>query len=286
MDGGSSDGTLHIIKQYESRLAYWHSEADGGAALGTNRGIQKAKGDLIALLMADDWYELDLFAAIAKAYQHDPDADMFTCGGDIVYFDHDTKQYQALHTYTSEKKMRLNFQQICLDVTAAISCRFIKRSLYEREGLFIPFDQKGKHILANDKEFLLRVFIHGARNVYVDYLGHHYLAHPGSYSFGKHQSTAMRHCHEHMNIAETYLAKEKLSVKQHFLFKYWYNDQATRLMLYHLLSRRYQDAWKVAKNTIKKYPIYFSVVVWYTTCKILIKRGLKKVKAVYACYSS
>src|SRR2546427_12958086 len=57
IDGGSQDKTVDVIKRYEKHLAYWHSRPDGGAAVGLNIGIEKATGDLIVLLMADDWYE-------------------------------------------------------------------------------------------------------------------------------------------------------------------------------------------------------------------------------------
>jgi glycosyltransferase involved in cell wall biosynthesis len=56
IDGGSSDGTLEIIKKYESHLAYWHSRPDRGAAHAFNLGLAQSRGDWILYLNADDFF--------------------------------------------------------------------------------------------------------------------------------------------------------------------------------------------------------------------------------------
>lgn len=69
IDGGSTDGTVELIKKYESSLSYWVSEHDNGIYDAMNKGITRAKGDLIGIINADDWYEADIFTTIAKQYQ-------------------------------------------------------------------------------------------------------------------------------------------------------------------------------------------------------------------------
>ncbi len=56
IDGGSSDGSVELIEQYEDDLAYWQSETDTGPADAINQAIQRATGDIIAVLNADDLY--------------------------------------------------------------------------------------------------------------------------------------------------------------------------------------------------------------------------------------
>lgn len=57
IDGGSSDGTIDIIKKYSSQIDYWISESDNGIYDAMNKGASKAKGKYLAFLNADDWYE-------------------------------------------------------------------------------------------------------------------------------------------------------------------------------------------------------------------------------------
>ena len=57
IDGGSRDGTITILREYEDRLAYWCSESDHGIADAFNKGIRASHGAFHILLNADDWWE-------------------------------------------------------------------------------------------------------------------------------------------------------------------------------------------------------------------------------------
>lgn len=54
IDGGSTDGTLGIIKQYEDYISYWVSEKDNGQSHALNKGFRQATGDIYAWLNSDD----------------------------------------------------------------------------------------------------------------------------------------------------------------------------------------------------------------------------------------
>ncbi len=72
VDGGSTDKTLDIVKNYEDafngRLKYI-SEKDNGIYDAMNKGIGMAKGELIGLINSDDYYELDALENIKKEYE-------------------------------------------------------------------------------------------------------------------------------------------------------------------------------------------------------------------------
>lgn len=54
IDGGSTDGTIDIIKKYQDKIAYWISEPDKGIYDAMNKGIDSANGDYLFFLGADD----------------------------------------------------------------------------------------------------------------------------------------------------------------------------------------------------------------------------------------
>jgi glycosyltransferase involved in cell wall biosynthesis len=72
MDGGSTDGSVDIIRRHRERLAYWVSERDGGQCDALNRGFARATGEILAWLNSDDTYEPGAINAVAESLQRDP----------------------------------------------------------------------------------------------------------------------------------------------------------------------------------------------------------------------
>ena len=54
IDGGSTDGTVDIIKKYEDKIAYWVSEPDKGIYDAMNKGVVVATGEWINFMNAGD----------------------------------------------------------------------------------------------------------------------------------------------------------------------------------------------------------------------------------------
>ncbi|MEI8361410.1 MAG: glycosyltransferase family 2 protein [bacterium] len=86
IDGGSTDGTLDIIKEYEPKFAgkmTWLSEKDGGIYYALNKGIDLAVGDLVSPLNSDDWYEKTTLEKVAATHKLQPEAFIY---GIVRYF--------------------------------------------------------------------------------------------------------------------------------------------------------------------------------------------------------
>ena len=62
IDGGSTDGTVDIIKKYEDRIDYWGSERDDGIYDAMNKGLEVSTGEGILFLNAGDYFVGDLFS--------------------------------------------------------------------------------------------------------------------------------------------------------------------------------------------------------------------------------
>jgi glycosyltransferase involved in cell wall biosynthesis len=76
IDGGSTDGSVDIIKKYESHLSYWVSEKDSGQSEAINKGFKKATGDLFNWINSDDILFPGALHRIAQAHVKHPEADL------------------------------------------------------------------------------------------------------------------------------------------------------------------------------------------------------------------
>lgn len=83
VDGGSTDGTVDIIRNYEGRggvtppfLAWWVSEKDKGQTDAINKGFARAKGDILAWINSDDTYEPGAVSAAVRYLQGHPEVGM------------------------------------------------------------------------------------------------------------------------------------------------------------------------------------------------------------------
>ena len=76
-DGGSSDGSVEIIKKYEPYLAGWVSEPDKGQPSVINKGFARASGEIIGWQNSDDLYLPGFFHAVAKSLRGNAEAELF-----------------------------------------------------------------------------------------------------------------------------------------------------------------------------------------------------------------
>jgi glycosyltransferase involved in cell wall biosynthesis len=72
MDGGSTDGSVEILRRYAPRLAHWVSEPDGGQTAALIRGFERATGDILCWLNSDDLFEPWTLREVAEFFQRSP----------------------------------------------------------------------------------------------------------------------------------------------------------------------------------------------------------------------
>jgi glycosyltransferase involved in cell wall biosynthesis len=146
VDGGSTDGTQDIIRQYEQRISWWVSEKDNGQSDALRKGFQRATGDLIGWLNSDDIYFPGALFKIAEAYSRQPEASLYI-GGVAVGALHDGPiRWVTLPpprwTWWPKKGQYIVLQQ----------ASFYRRAVYEQigginSGIFIRMDGDIMHRL-------------------------------------------------------------------------------------------------------------------------------------------
>jgi glycosyltransferase involved in cell wall biosynthesis len=74
MDGGSTDGSVQLIRMVESQLSYWQSQPDGGQSAAINAGWARATGDWLCWLNSDDIFLPHTLTRVAQLIQANPQA--------------------------------------------------------------------------------------------------------------------------------------------------------------------------------------------------------------------
>ena len=157
IDGGSTDGTMDIVKSYSEHVKYYVSEPDNGIYDAMNKGIKAATGDVIGILNSDDFYPNSfVLSNVAKLFQK------YSCDavyGDLVYVKandiNKIKRYWQAGEYSTSK--------IKNGWMLPHPTFFVKKKIYTRYGLY-DTDLKS----AADYEMILKLLY--KHNISVHYL--------------------------------------------------------------------------------------------------------------------
>jgi GT2 family glycosyltransferase len=126
VDGQSTDDSVELIKKYADYLAWWVSEKDSGQGEAINKGLARAKGEIIAWLNSDDYYLPGTLSTVVKIFEDNPDVMMVY--GDMLAVD---ENGQALNTM---KYKQLSLQDLlCFQIIGQPSV-FFRREVFEQTG--------------------------------------------------------------------------------------------------------------------------------------------------------
>ncbi len=75
VDGGSTDGTLEVLRRYDDKVAFWKSEPDNGVYDAWNKGLREAHGEWICFLGIDDEFLQGAVSSYMALAAKNPDAE-------------------------------------------------------------------------------------------------------------------------------------------------------------------------------------------------------------------
>lgn len=156
MDGGSNDNTVEILKSYGERIQ-WVSEKDAGQADAVNKGIRRAKGQIIGWLNSDDTYLDGAVTKIVDYLKAHPDTDMVY--GEGYYTD---KEGHITERYLTEKYNRGRLAEQCIVCQPTV---FFTKEIVEKIGMLDI-----EHQLSMDYELWMRMAKHGKVAYIPDYI--------------------------------------------------------------------------------------------------------------------
>lgn len=149
IDGGSTDGTLDIIKRYEEAIDYWVSEKDKGIYDAMNKGIICSTGKIIGIINSDDFYIENIFGLIVDAFSESINVDIVH--SDLLFIDETNKMYKII----GNRFHNINYLNI-----NHLTC-FIKRELYKKK----LFDTQYK--ISADYDLILTFYLIGKSFKYI-----------------------------------------------------------------------------------------------------------------------
>lgn len=254
VDGGSTDGTLELIKKYPHLRVI--SEPDQGLYDALNKGVRLSTGDIIGHLNCDDFYEKRTFGRVCKAFMDSPAIEA-VCGGVEVFEHGKNGATRVIAQYMRPVDLELSFENVTTG-PAMTNSRFFRKSVYERIGLYEP-----RFRIAADREFLIRAALARIQSIGIETVLYHYRAHAGSLTFSPRSPHRLRTLNEFLEIAEAHIPTDGgVDVIEPFC-REWHARTAAEATMRALRERSYTLALNYAKrgSTYKpSWPLTFMTI--------------------------
>ena len=155
MDGGSTDGTIEILKKYSNKII-WKSEKDNGQSDAINKGLKIATGDIVAYLNSDDTYELNALQKVADFFIKNPDK-KWVYGKCKIINEKDQEIRKPITAYKNWLLKKYSYKKLLTENFISQPATFWKKELHNEFGYFNESES-----LCMDYEFWLRICPNGA----------------------------------------------------------------------------------------------------------------------------
>jgi glycosyltransferase involved in cell wall biosynthesis len=152
IDGGSTDGTLEIIRGYSDQLGYVVSEPDRGIYHAMNKGLAAATGDILFFLNADDrFFDNRVVEDVVTLFEQKPDLE-------IVY---GNLMWDVAGTWVQRKQPVTITREFLASTTILHQTVFARKQVFETTGGFSE-----EYKIVSDYDWMLKVFVRDRRNYF------------------------------------------------------------------------------------------------------------------------
>ena len=169
LDGGSTDGSVEIIRRYADRLAWWRSERDAGQSAALREGFDRSTGEVLCWINSDDTLAPRALERVGRIFSERPEVDLI---------------YGGLRTIDAHDR-RLFTQWAALDLGTLVyesaftsqPSSFWRRAIYQKAGGVDP-----AYRFAMDYDLFIRMLLAGARALKIRPVLANYRIHPATKS--------------------------------------------------------------------------------------------------------
>ena len=128
IDGGSTDGTIDVIKKYEGTYdMHWVSEPDNGQSDAVNKGWRMAKGEILGWLNSDDTYMPWAVETAVKFLNDHPDVGMVYGDCNLI------NEHSKVTSRCQARKVALK-EMLCRGNTLPQPAAFLRREVLDEVG--------------------------------------------------------------------------------------------------------------------------------------------------------
>jgi glycosyltransferase involved in cell wall biosynthesis len=245
IDGGSSDGTLAFLARYPHLKVL--SEPDRGVYDAWNKGIDRAKGDLVSILNSDDVYAPGAFDSCAKIIAASPSVPVVSGGCQIYRMGHRGRQV-VMHCYRDPKRYRLSLRNVTVGLPF-INSRFFRRSVFDKVGRFDL-----AYPVASDRDFLIRASLAGLQDVCTSEVYYRYLWHPGSLTMNAGNRSMLRGLEDGLEMIRKTRVSGSIGEADEKTLLDWQRELLATMVLAHAMMRDGNEALAVAKESLLNDP--------------------------------
>lgn len=245
IDGGSVDATLEIARLSLTDADILHVQADHSATEAVNRGVAMSDGDIICLLMSDDWLDPTTLESYAAVFTADPKADL-VCGVAKQWLDDGNAPVLEAAISPAEGKS-LDWPRLL--GTPYMAAYAIRRRTWDATRGFLSDYRYGA-----DRDFLVRCRLQGLRANIAPRAIYNYRRHSGSATLSEDEQVVREFLADHRLMATNWLRSPLLSDADRVVISAWRKGETVALIDRQVNRGSYGSVLRLLLKDALRYP--------------------------------